>query len=126
MDSILDNTFNGFLNVKFAAAQSVGFYVAGSYQNSPIKISFFNGGNLVFTDTPVVGGVQSAFSFYGVDNLGSIDEFRLDSSSINNGFAPLGPVSLGGAVPEPATWAMMIIGFGAVGSAMRSRRRALA
>jgi hypothetical protein len=26
------------------------------------------------------------------------------------------------AVPEPATWAMMIIGFGAVGSAMRARR----
>jgi hypothetical protein len=25
-------------------------------------------------------------------------------------------------VPEPATWAMMIIGFGAVGSAMRARR----
>lgn len=30
----------------------------------------------------------------------------------------------GGAVPEPATWAMMILGFGAVGSmARRSRRR---
>jgi hypothetical protein len=26
------------------------------------------------------------------------------------------------AVPEPATWAMMIIGFGAIGMAMRSRR----
>lgn len=29
-----------------------------------------------------------------------------------------------GAVPEPATWGMMIIGFGAMGSAMRIRRRA--
>ena len=28
-----------------------------------------------------------------------------------------------GAVPEPATWAMMIIGFGAVGSTVRKRRR---
>ncbi len=28
-----------------------------------------------------------------------------------------------GAVPEPATWAMMIFGFGAVGSTMRYRRR---
>jgi len=27
------------------------------------------------------------------------------------------------AVPEPATWAMMIIGFGAIGGAMRSTRR---
>lgn len=30
------------------------------------------------------------------------------------------------AVPEPATWAMLIIGFGGVGAALRSRRRGLA
>ena len=29
-----------------------------------------------------------------------------------------------GAVPEPATWAMMLLGFGAVGGAMRSAKRA--
>ena len=27
-------------------------------------------------------------------------------------------------VPEPATWAMMLVGFGAVGGALRSRRKA--
>ncbi len=31
--------------------------------------------------------------------------------------------NIGAAVPEPATWAMMIIGFGAVGSMVRSQRR---
>lgn len=31
-----------------------------------------------------------------------------------------------GAVPEPATWAMMIMGFGAAGAAMRRRRTLLA
>ena len=31
-----------------------------------------------------------------------------------------------GAVPEPATWGMMIVGFGAVGATMRRRRRAAA
>lgn len=30
-----------------------------------------------------------------------------------------------GAVPEPGTWAMMILGFGAIGSAMRRRQAAL-
>jgi hypothetical protein len=30
------------------------------------------------------------------------------------------------SVPEPQTWAMMILGFGAVGAAMRTRRRNLA
>ena len=34
-------------------------------------------------------------------------------------------VPTGGAVPEPATWAMMILGFGGVGCTLR-RRRALA
>jgi hypothetical protein len=29
-----------------------------------------------------------------------------------------------GAVPEPATWAMLILGFGAVGAGLRTRRRA--
>ena len=29
---------------------------------------------------------------------------------------------LDNAVPEPATWAMMLIGFGAVGAAMRRRK----
>lgn len=30
------------------------------------------------------------------------------------------------AVPEPATWALMILGFGATGAALRGRRRAVA
>lgn len=34
-------------------------------------------------------------------------------------------IAVGGAVPEPATWAMMIVGFGAVGGMMR-RRAAMA
>jgi hypothetical protein len=33
--------------------------------------------------------------------------------------------SVGGAVPEPANWALMIGGFGIVGGAMRTRRRAV-
>ena len=32
----------------------------------------------------------------------------------------------GGAVPEPATWAMMIMGFGAAGSMIRRRKLAIA
>jgi hypothetical protein len=32
----------------------------------------------------------------------------------------------GGGVPEPATWAMMILGFGAVGTMLRTQRRRIA
>ena len=42
------------------------------------------------------------------------------------GYAPIGLSEVrftGSAVPEPATWAMMILGFGAAGAAMRNNRR---
>jgi hypothetical protein len=32
----------------------------------------------------------------------------------------------GSAVPEPGTWALMILGFGAVGGALRGRRQGAA
>lgn len=47
-----------------------------------------------------------------------------------NGYLAVLPVAAGqiqrgavGAVPEPSTWAMMLLGFGATGYAMRFRRR---
>ena len=53
------------------------------------------------------GGYSGAPGSYG-DNLGSLD-VTVDG--------------IGGAVPEPATWAMMLGGFGLVGGAMRRRQR---
>jgi hypothetical protein len=37
-----------------------------------------------------------------------------------------GTLSPGGAVPEPATWALMLMGFGAIGLTVRGQRRKLA
>lgn len=46
---------------------------------------------------------------------------RLDIAGLRFGFAA--EAIAAPAVPEPATWSMMILGFGAVGAAMRSDRR---
>jgi choice-of-anchor A domain-containing protein len=60
-------------------------------------------------------------------SLLSRGEFHIPSASSNfdgdlTGFTPLTkPPVVHGAVPEPATWAMMIAGFGLVGGAMRRR-----
>lgn len=51
------------------------------------------------------------------------------SNPTTNGISDMRQIRLGGvsqlaaAVPEPATWAMMLLGFGLVGGAMRSRRK---
>ena len=64
---------------------------------------------------------MSTFGALGFNNLvESNNGLGLGWSS----FLALGGV-LGGGVPEPATWAMMLVGFGAIGATLRgSRRRA--
>lgn len=44
------------------------------------------------------------------------------NSGYNDGFK-IASITVAPAVPEPATWAMMIVGFGAVGFALRSAKR---
>lgn len=47
--------------------------------------------------------------------------FFTDASSGGTGTVSVTPVTSG--APEPATWAMMLIGFGALGASLRMRRR---
>jgi hypothetical protein len=67
-------------------------------------------GGLITTGGPTIlsfssGGLRSIDSF--VDNI-----------------VLTGPDAVPQGVPEPATWAMMLLGFGALGTAMRRRRSA--
>jgi hypothetical protein len=45
-------------------------------------------------------------------NRGAQDWVFVDNVSTN----------VGGAIPEPSTWALMILGFGAAGAGLRRRR----
>jgi hypothetical protein len=49
--------------------------------------------------------------------LGTIDGYQWNNNS--GAFS----LDLSGGVPEPSTWAMMLVGFGGLGAAMRSRRK---
>ena len=73
------------------------------------------GGNTGFTGG---GEVHGVLQFKGTFTSLSFT----DTSENWHGFT----VGVGGVVPEPATWAMMIMGFGLAGGALRSRRRVAA
>jgi len=68
-----------------------------------------------------VGAIDSSntfntVSFYG-DGLG---EYLVAGGTIRYGTVDIGSVP---AVPEPSTWAMLLIGFGSIGGAMRRKRK---
>lgn len=56
-------------------------------------------------------GIAKSVVFSGTPNAQVFDDFTF------------GSITAGGAVPEPATWAMMLLGFGFVAGTMRHRRR---
>lgn len=92
------------------------------------SVSFFSGGSLVqsflgsaFTSPPANGdqslGERISFNFNGA----SIDTVVFNSTQNSFEFDRVGT-----AVPEPSSWALMIIGFGSAGALLRRRRTAIA
>ncbi|MEO7411428.1 MAG: PEPxxWA-CTERM sorting domain-containing protein, partial [Sphingomicrobium sp.] len=74
-------------------------------------------GNVPDSGNPSYGNV-SAFYLWDSADVGSIN--LTNTQGYSNAVLYQGAIA---AVPEPSTWAMMLIGFGGVGVAMRRRRR---
>ncbi len=94
---------------------------------------------LNFVDGIVTGGVATGqfagllpeigIGIGGSINLGSLDidyDFGWGESAVamGLGFGNAGLARVAEGIPEPASWAMMLIGFGIVGAAVRHRRQA--
>ncbi len=94
-------------------------------QSFDMSVSFFSD---VSPNIVLVNGTQLTIdatnTTYNV-NLNNVNSVTISGLSSGDGYwqADNFNYTNGGAVPEPATWALMILGFGAAGAAMRRQRR---
>lgn len=123
-------TFAGFNGNSYALTLLFGslissFSLDASRSNGSsdgtITIEALLNGSSVGTDSEALGSINT---WSTLSLAGSFDEIRITGTG--TGFHPFGIDNIvfnGTAVPEPGTWAMMLLGFGAVGFAMRRRER---
>lgn len=114
IDITFDDAAPGQMPESFAGGGGLG---AGTYQ-----VSNFGGYQFTFYDN-----VSSLSGFFGASGNGTWtlivdDVFPADGGIILRGWSMTFGTD-GAAVPEPASWAMMIAGFALAGSAMRRRTR---
>jgi hypothetical protein len=115
-----------FSQVNPSGFPSSGFFSYGLADLTAFSASFANG---VLTALSFETNALAPLSSNGNGDFG-LQSFRVtglgpDGASTFNGDFQLltsGQIELA-AVPEPATWAMMIIGFAMIGHALRGRRR---
>lgn len=104
--SFLSSTFAGYLPSNFFMESSPLSPASGTL-TVPLSLSI---------NAPVVPSDSDGFSVFaypnGVKTL--IANVSIDANV----------VGIPGAVPEPSTWAMMLVGFGLVGAALRKAKRA--
>ena len=136
----IDPQNNNGSDIGFEVTNSRGF-VAGGSGYAPVGINYFQGNGLLeflipnSAFTAPLAGLASQYELgQQFATIGSTVTLRLSQSfgySVAGGATygndRLGSVTLGGtamaaAVPEPASWAMMIGGFGLAGGVMRRRR----
>jgi len=104
---------------------TLSYAYGGRPGGGPQELNVSFGSTLLTTETGSFG-VWTPNSFVVVADASSE---VLTFQSVDVGGLPsygneISTVSLS-AIPEPATWAFMMIGFGAVGASMRSRRKSL-
>ena len=123
---------NHFAPLRFSFNQTIdqitfNFGDNGGDDDSPVNISAFDAfGSLLGTATAPYGAFVRSGNSLTLAFAGTSDFVASSGSGFNNNsiFYDISSFTLGAsAVPEPATWAMMIGGFGMVGGAMRRTRR---
>lgn len=115
------STCSGVLQIDFASAvYGLTFIYAGVDSQAAsvsVMLSYFGGGSGMFDFTPI--GDNGFVDLSAYSDIVSASISTSDSAGLVYDNFTFGT---GGAVPEPSTWAMLIIGFGAVGARLRRKK----
>lgn len=127
----LANRSDGFtvLTLDFASPVSAFGFNWGASNESWVLSAFDSSNSLIASYSVPESQFSNAGDFYGIAANGiargvltqtSFGDGAVDYVIIDNlRYALASP----GAVPEPSTWAMMLLGFGVVGASVRRRKR---
>lgn len=101
----------------------LGYQTITGYLNGT-QIGQYNAGILNFgANAEVVFGARHLAN--GSTPIGSLDA-HIKEDRVYNRALSAAEIGALGTVPEPASWAMMLVGFGSLGAALRAKRRAFA
>jgi hypothetical protein len=114
MNNLLVSFTNSYqavtFNIDAAAAGTFDLVVNGVYGLCCATQNLSKNGQNKFIVAATGGDSISSLNFTFNPTVTNLKQFRVQGSAIT------------ASVPEPASWAMMIIGFGGIGAAMRRRR----
>ena len=110
----ISGTINGTaISGLFAApgGQTYNYFTTGP--------TFLDGSGVTFN-----AGAATNIQFFHQDGVAN-DQYRLNGNGTISSFGPATSslVATTSAVPEPAAWLMMIVGFGAIGFSMRRKNK---
>ena len=125
-DSVLGDVVQTVSGLKAGETYDVSFDYGGRNVGGPQAMDFLING-VQFGSTLTSDGVHSFWTPLGfrftapTSGLATVEFLSLNAGGNPCCGNEITNVAL--SVPEPATWAMMLVGFGGLGVAMRSRRK---
>ena len=115
-------SFSGWIEFSNSLAGLYSIIVSTSTPNatntSP-SLTGIGGSPLIASNTGSTNSLSLGVPYLAAGNY----RFAFGGNAPPNGGVVTGNLTFQVAVPEPATWGMMLIGFAGIGLAMRSRRR---